>query len=174
MKFKPIPFCLSISCGIIAVLMIAGSCTEAPQKKDLLKEKNPIPKPAIIKKPGSSSNDTIVINSKSAVFYSPDSLQMKKIREVNEDAIYATITHDCYYQMQNARLVIKKYWPRIKIIESSRARYLMFVKANKSKMYIDLNNKNDICGIFLFDGQKDPVLVDMPNIDTALGFYFTK
>ena len=47
-------------------------------------------------------------------------------------------------------------------------------KSNKSKVSIDLNDKNDICGLFLFDGKKDPALVDMPNIDTQLGFYFSK
>jgi hypothetical protein len=31
-----------------------------------------------------------------------------------------------------------------------------------------------MCGIFLFDGKKEPELADMMNIDTALGFYFEK
>jgi len=99
---------------------------------------------------------------------------MEKIKSVNEKAIFDMITHDCHYQMQNARIELKKYWPQIHVVEVSMARYLLFVKANESKICIDLNNKNDICGLFLFDGKKDPVLVDMPNIDTELGFYFSK
>jgi len=39
---------------------------------------------------------------------------------------------------------------------------------------IDLNTKNDPCGLFVFNGQKPPLLVDMTNIDTDLGFYFSK
>ena len=97
---------------------------------------------------------------------------MEKIKEVNEKDIFDMLTHDCHYQMQNASMVLKKYWPQLKIIEASKARYLLFIKINKSKIYIDLNDKNDICGLFLFDGKKDPVLVDMPNIDTELGFLF--
>jgi hypothetical protein len=99
---------------------------------------------------------------------------MEKIKEVNEKVIFDMITHDCYYQIQNARVVLKKYWPRVRIIETSKARYLLFVKANKSNLCIDLNNKNDICGLFLFDRKKDPVLADMPNINTELGSYFSK
>ncbi len=39
-------------------------------------------------------------------------------------------------------------------------------------MVIDLNAKNNICGLYLFDTKKDPEPVDMPNVDTFLGFYF--
>ena len=174
MTFKQMVFISSASCRIILLWMIAFSCTETPEKNNLEEGKKPISKPSIIKKPGSNSGDTLVIKGYSAVFYTPDSLQMMKIREVNEKAIYAMITHDCFYQMQYAHQMIKMDWPKIKIIENSKARYLLFLKTDKSKIIIDLNSKNDICGIFLFNGQKDPVLVDMPNINTALGFYFTK
>jgi hypothetical protein len=135
-------------------------------------EKKASVKPAVIKKPSSSFNDTVVIDRKSAVFYSPDSLQMKNILLVNEKNVMANIKHDCYYQMQNARLSLKNDWPKVKIIEVSRARYLLFIKSAGTKMVIDLNDKNDICGIFLFDGKQDPVLVDMPNVDTFLNVYF--
>lgn len=84
------------------------------------------------------------------------------------------ITHDCHFQMENARTVLKKYWPGVKIVEACKERYLLFVKQDKTKICIDLNDKNDICGLFLFDPHKNPVLVDMPNIDTELGFYFVK
>lgn len=160
--------------GIITLLLFACSCSEISKKNNQQEIKSSKKKHLNIKKPGSSFSDTIIINTKSAVFYNPDSLQMEKIKAVNEKEIFATITHDCYYQMQNARLVLKKYWPQIRIIETSKARYLLFAKTNKSKICIDLNNKNDICGLFLFDRKKDPVLADMPNINTVLGFYFSK
>ena len=42
------------------------------------------------------------------------------------------------------------------------------------KNTIDLNTQNDPCGILLFDGRQAPRLVDMTNIETELGFYFSK
>jgi hypothetical protein len=158
----------------ITILLLTWSCSEISEKNNQHAEESAKAKPPIIKKPASSFNDTIIIHARSAVFYSPDSLQMDKIKAVNEKAIFDMITHDCHYQMQNARIELKKYWPQIHVVEVSKGRYLLFVKANESKICIDLNNKNDICGLFLFDGKKDPVLVDMPNIDTELGFYFSK
>ncbi len=161
--------------SIFTIFLLTPSCSENAEKNNNQhEEKNAKTKPPIIKKPGSSFDDTIRVSVKAAVFYSPDSSQMKKIKAVNEKVIFDMLAHNCYYQMQNARMVIKKYWPQLKVIEASKARYLLFVKKDKTEICIDLNGKNDICGLFLFDTKKDPVLVDMPNIDTELGFYFSK
>ena len=157
---------------MIVFILFACSCSQSQEKNNEKVKNDQARKSLIIRKPPSSFGDTVLINSESAVFYNPDSLQLKKIKSVNEERIYATITHDCYYQMQNARNVIRQRWPRIRIIEVIKARYLLFVKKDKSKMCIDLNTKNNICGLFLFDPKKDPELADMPNINTSLGFYF--
>jgi len=157
--------------GFIPVVLFAFACGE--QTKNNSPETKPVVRKAkLIKKPPSSFNDTLIIDRESAVFYSPDSLQMEKIQLVNEKNVMAYIKHDCYYQMQNARLSLKNDWPKVKIIEVFRARYLSFVKSTGAGIVIDLNEKNDICGLFLFDGKQDPVLVDMPNVDTFLNQYF--
>lgn len=80
--------------------------------------------------------------------------------------------HDYFYQMRNGRKVVRESRPALTIIDARNYRYLLFVKRDNSRKCIDLNAKGDLYGILLFDGKKDPVLVDMPNIKTALGFYF--
>jgi len=164
------PFSLHTAWAIILLLLTIG-CRE--QSRNIpVEEKKPAHKPALLKKPPSSFNDTLVIDQKSAVFYSPDSLQMKKIEAINEKNMMAQIRHDCHYQMQYARLSLKSDWPGVKVIDASSVRYLEFVKKDRTKTVIDLNEKNDICGLFLFDTKKEPILVDMPNVDTILGSYF--
>lgn len=160
--------------GMIALFLFIGSCSEGHRKNAPQAEISPKTKPLIIKKPGTDFKDTIVIKARSAVFYSPDSVQMEKIKTVNQKVTFDLLIHNCHYQMENARMVIKRYWPQIKIIETSTSRYLLFQMTDKSKVCIDLNDKNNICGLFLFDGKKNPVLVDMPNIDTQLDLYFSK
>jgi hypothetical protein len=130
--------------------------------------------PVHYKKPPASFNDTLVIENMSAVFYNPDSLQLDKIKAISKKEIYETDVHNCFFLMRNARIVLKKYWPNIHIIETKTNRYLLFRKHDKTKTCIDLNSEGDMCGIFLFDGKKEPELADMMNIDTALGFYFSK
>jgi hypothetical protein len=151
-----------------------SSCNESNSNQNESAKKNAHSKNSIIKKPGSSFNDTIVIQTKAAVFYSPDSQQMQKIKAVNEKNVFDMLVHDCHYQMQNALNSLKQDWPKIKIINASKARYLLFVKENKSTVCIDLDTKNDICGLFLFDTKKDPILADMPNINTVLQYYFSQ
>jgi len=156
---------------IIPLLLLAVGCREQVKNAPAQIQKS-VSKHAVIKKPPSSFNDTLVIEQRSAVFYNADSLQMKKIETVNEKNMMAQIRHDCHYQMQYARSSLKSDWPKVKIIEASKVQFLLFIKQDGRKICIDLNDKNDICGIFLFDGIKDPVLVDMPNVDTILGNYF--
>jgi hypothetical protein len=127
-----------------------------------------------LKKPPSSYADTMIISGESAVFYTPDSIQLTKIKAVNKEMIYESLMHDCYFQMRNARLVIRRDRPEVKITEVSKVRWLVFMMNNKSKRLIDLDTINDICGIYLFDGNKEPELIDMTNVETDLGFYFQK
>ncbi|HEX3078990.1 MAG TPA: hypothetical protein VHQ04_00945 [Puia sp.] len=163
---------LNVNSGMVALILLAYSCSQSPEKNNNQVTRDQGPKPVIVKKPPSSFDDTVIIDHESAVFYNPDSLQLEKIKLVNEKRVYETLTHDCFYMMQNARNVVRQHWPRIRIVEVVKARWLLFVKKDKSKICIDLNARNYICGLFLFDTKKDPEPVDMPNVDTFLGFYF--
>ena len=129
-------------------------------------------KNTIRRKPPGSFSDTITIDFPAAVFYSPDSLQLEKIKAITDTMIFGSTFHDCFYQMRNSRIVLKHY-PHIKIIEVKKARYLLFEKNGSEIESIDLDTKDDPCGIFIFDGNKKPRLVDMMNINSELGFYFS-
>lgn len=157
----------------IATILNECANNESYSKKEIAK---PITGSQAIqyKKPPSGFNDTLVINSVSAVYYTPDSLQLSKIKAITKRELYETDVHNCFYLMRNAQIVLKTYSPHINFIETSKVRYLLFIKANKSQTCIDLNTKEDVCGIFLFDRKKEPELIDMMNINTALDFYFKK
>jgi hypothetical protein len=171
-KIRQHPDSSVIKHGMLAIILLTCSCSSSSEQSNKQGGKDQTREHAIVKKPPSSFEDTVMVDRESAIFYNPDSLQLEKIKLANEKDVYGTMTHDCYYMMQNARNVIRQHWPRIRIVEVMKARWLLFVKKDKSKMYIDLNARNDICGLFLFDPKKDPEPVDMPNIDTFLGFYF--
>jgi hypothetical protein len=124
-------------------------------------------------KPPSAYEDVVEIDYPSAIFYKPDSVQIKNIRDVTDSGVFESIMHECFYQMRNARLVIEKYYPDVKIVETTKARYLLF-KTKGTGERIDLNEKNDPCGLFLYDGRQPARLVDMTNIDSELKFYFSQ
>lgn len=147
------------------------SCTQQTSKTDE-KELNSINTKTInISKPASSFEDTLTIRKLSAVIYYPDSLQLEKIRIITDTNVYKSSIHEFTYQIHNAQLVLEKTWPKLRIIESKKNRYLQFIKKDGSIVLVDLNTKNDAYGLFIFNGEKDPVLIDMTNIETDISFY---
>ncbi len=127
-----------------------------------------------LKKPAATYTDTLLVNFPAAVFYQPDSIQLFRIKAKTDSMVFDGTMHEYFYQMRNARRVIKKNWPQLTIIESIRYRFLLFIKKNITPEYIDLDTKNDSHGLFVFDGKKSPIMVDMSNIETDISFYLKK
>lgn len=158
---------------ILLITAIAAiACTDLKQSSGKKNEPDAVPANAENLKPASGFTDTLFINSPAAVFFAPDSIQWQKLKKITDTMIYASFEHDCFYQMRNARNVLKEYYPRIKIAEATRVRYLLFQVNNDSSQCTDLDKINDPCGVFLFTPKKNPHPADMMNIETELGFYF--
>jgi len=158
---------------LLLTTAVAVSCTHTPGKNTNNKEAEKVYTDTIHRKPPSSFSDTVYVQFPSAVFYAPDSLQLEKIKAVNNRTIIESMMHENFYQMRNSRIVLKQNYPHIKIIETN-ARYLLFKKTAGNSEFIDLNTKNDAWGLIVSDGKKVPQLLDMTNIDTELEFYFSK
>ena len=79
--------------------------------------------------------------------------------------------HDYFFQMRYAHIAMKKNWPGLAIIESKRYRYLLFNKKDGSRECVDLDKKDDAYGLFVFDGKKSPLVVDLANTETQVSDY---
>jgi len=157
---------------IVSVLSLTVSCSNNPAPE---KEKSTsLSKQQVHSKPPSNFTDTMQIDFPAAVFYHPDSLQLKKIKELTDSAIFEATMHEYFFQMKNARKSINRDWPRLKIVEAKNVRYILFLGKDDDSTYIDLNARNDADGLILFYPGKKPHDTDMMNIDTELGFYFKK
>jgi hypothetical protein len=156
-------FCATISCK-----NKTASAGKKIENSDSANDKKIKP---VFKKPPSTFQDTLKIHGEAAVFYSPDSLQLERIKQQSDNAALASSEHEYFYMMRNARIVIKKTWPALKITDSKHYRYLLFIKNDGSKECIDLDKYDDMYGLFVFDGKKSPMLVDAMNIDTEVSFY---
>ena len=157
---------------IVWIAAVANSCSHSSQRNNKTADGRPDATQKSYKKPAAASMDTMVITGKSAVFYSPDSLQWKQLTQMVTTDEYESEMHNCFYLTQNAINVTRKYYQHVQITKASSVRYLLFIKDNdQQSICIDLDSK-ELCGAFLFDGEKDPEFTDMMNIDTALGFYF--
>lgn len=153
---------------------VSTSCSEGGKQKPGQDSSKTVTAAQNKVKPPSSYSDTLVIYPKAAVFYHPDSLQDLAIKAITDSGIYKSSVHEMFYQMRYSRIVLKKYYPDVKIIEAKNLRYLLFKKKGNNAECMDLNTKNDASGLFVFDGEQPPRLLDMTNIETELGFYFKK
>lgn len=151
------------------VLLISCTMNGNEKKRNTINVVNTKPNST---KPGSSFSDTLFIRQPSALFFYPDSLQDSKIKNFTEPAIYHSSVHEMYYQMRNARIVIKKTYPVLKIVEAEKYRYILIQKKSGQKQCLDLNQYNDARGLFVVDLIQDAKLVDMTNIETELYYYF--
>src|SRR5688572_18621515 len=73
------------------------------RKTSILKEPTPP-----LKIP-SSFNDTFVIRTPAAVFYGPDSLQLKKMKAAINPREFDATQHEFYYLQKNARNLIQQF-----------------------------------------------------------------
>ncbi|OSZ81258.1 hypothetical protein CAP36_08495 [Chitinophagaceae bacterium IBVUCB2] len=145
------------------------SCSQSDTKK---KETMQQTKSAPYKKPPSSFTDTLIIEGPAAVFFNSDTVQLQKIKAIIDQEIFESTMHDCFFQQRNAKQVLKKYWSHIRVIEASDKQFLLFLEKNQQRVYTNLNEINDMCGLILFKNGKTPEIADMMNIETALHNYF--
>lgn len=157
---------------VLPVFLIV-SCTDSPLQTKPAQHKTEN-KTTVKNKPASTFSDTLKINFPAAVFYSPDSLQLEKIKAVTDARIFDGSMHEYFYLMRNAHIVIKNYYPKLKIIEAKNVRFLLFTGTDKKNNCIDLDTKNDAYGLFIFNMKKPPHLTDMADIESELSFYFSK
>ena len=156
---------------ILFFLILLVKCSE-PNKKKL--------QPAIAEdkmarvKPGSSYQDTLIIQGPCILFYEPDSIQKEKIKAVTEPRVFESSMHEFFYQQRNAHIFLKQFWPHLKLINVITKRFLLFLKEDKIVALVDLDKKNDSYGMFAFDGKQSPRQLDMMNVESQVPEYFSK
>ena len=127
-----------------------------------------------VTKPPTFFFDTLKIDSKAAIFYYPDSLQLEKIKAGIDTTVFDAVMHEYFYQFRYVHNILNKYWPKIKIVEARNVRYLLFIKADKSNEIIDLDTKYDPYGLIVFEPQKSPAQLELTNAESEFGFYFSQ
>jgi hypothetical protein len=159
---------------LICLILVAGisSCSNNSQTHPV--PAKPTTRTFYKTKPAATFSDTLKINSVAAVFYSPDSLQLQKIRSIADSGVFESKMHEYEYLIKTAQSSVNKNFSQVKIIEAKNVRYLLFITSYKKRICIDLDKNYDPYGLYLFNRQKAPQPVDMANTETELGFYFSK
>ena len=123
------------------------------------------------KKPLTVDNsDTLVIDRKAAVFYSPDTTQIeRRKKEVGEDNFYAG-ADDYLNYMQTSQDFLDSV--NLPIVDAKDNKYLKFIRFDKVQNVVKMDTLPELWGIYLFNPSKKEKLVDMTMIDEEYKNYF--
>ena len=124
-------------------------------------------------KPPGSYPDTLKINSPAAVFYSPDSAQLQKIRLQSDPGAFEANMHEYDFLMRTSRLIITIQFPALRIIEAKNVKYLLFKRAGDTLNCVNLDEMFDPYGLYVCNRRKPPLKIDMANVATDIGFYLS-
>ena|ERR1700733_13573062 len=116
------------------------------------------------------NSDTLTIDRKAAVFYSPDSLQIeKRKKDIGEDNFY--VGADDYLNYLN---ISENFLDSVKlpIMDAKDNKYLKFIRDNNSQTVIRLDTLPELWGIYFFDPAKKEKWVDITTIDEEYNSYF--
>jgi hypothetical protein len=116
-----------------------------------------------------TSADTLVVNTRAAVFYTPDSAKIEKEKALNEDDFYTAADDAAWYMYQS-----RQYMDSVKVrsVDLVNHRFIRFIRSNGTASYVCTDTLNDLWGVFLFDPAKAPAKGDIVDIEASYKNYF--
>ena len=130
-------------------------------------------KPRYMHKPPSHFQDTVWVSGTSAVFFYPDSFQLKIVRTNLDTMVYKSIMHDYVYQMRYCLGFLQSEWPEMQIKEARNCRMLAFRNDGQANQYVDLDARPDLYGVFVSSGSQQAIQLEMTNARTQVSFYLS-
>jgi hypothetical protein len=116
--------------------------------------------------------DTLVINSKAAVAYTPDSLRMEeRMKAVGEENFrmgmddYLTGLHEADEYLESVKLPV---------LVTEEQHFLKFIHSNGTFTIIKTDTLKSLWGMYLFDPAKKPKEVDYYEIEKEYADYYKK
>jgi len=151
------------------------SCTLANQKHEIKGTRpsstDTSPQPDIAQKlQRTATSDTLTIDSRCAVFYQPDSLQIeKRVKEVGEES-FRVGADDYMYYLHLAIEYLKNQ--KLPIINAKDMKYVQFMMADEKAELIKLDTLQDLWGMYLFTPKQAPHFTDILTIEDEYKAYF--
>ena len=116
-----------------------------------------------------ASPDMITIDKRTAVYYSPDSVQVQ--REVNkEEEEFYTAADDNIYYMSQARHFTDSL--KLNAVDVIGQKFIKFICQDGTSVIIKKDTLQSLWGVYLFDPGKKPMEADMMNIGADYKSYF--
>ena len=150
------------------------SCNE--KIKEVEEKSNSINQNLIVSKNKISENlsstlndDTLTINSKCAVIYSPTEKSIEKSKkDVDEENFYVGADDFLFYISKSSEYLESK---NIKIVTTENDKILKFISENKITTLINLDLEKELFVVYLFDPKQHPKKINITAISDEFESY---
>lgn len=164
----------SLTIFVLLCTLAISSCTfNDSTKEENVKEIHSLPDLAIrpIVSDSSPLNaDTLIVTSKAAVFYQPDSVQIeRRMKEVGEEEFRMGMDDYLFYMNESWTYLKQQGIP---VVEARSKKWIKFISANNKIQLVRLDTVPELWGVYLFDPAKSPYPADMTNMEEAYRSYY--
>jgi hypothetical protein len=117
-----------------------------------------------------NSSDTLIISSKTAVVYEPDTIRIQQAKASGgEENFYIGADDYAFYINESANYLMGK---GVTVINSKEKKFLKFISSTEPAELIKLDTLSELWGIYLFDPHKKPRLIDITSIEEEYRNYY--
>lgn len=159
--------CTSVLLIFSLIVCFLFSCNQKSERSKIEANTN---KP-IKHKPQSNFLDSLEITGPTAVFYYPDSIQLETIKSITDSQILDGTLHELQFQIKYSKKVIRTNWSELNIVDAQDVRFIVFKQDTSILNIVDLDAYDDPYGLFVFNGKKQSVWIDMTNLEQGLHYY---
>jgi len=116
------------------------------------------------------NNDTLIINTVSAVFTEPDSLQIDARKKAAGDDDFYAGADDYMFHLNSAHEFLKSI--KLKTVIAKDKKFIKFVSSDNTAHLIRLDTLPELWNVYLFDPKKKAKQIDITVIDEEYTSYF--
>jgi hypothetical protein len=154
---------LTLACTVFcaAVFLVLKSCKNGPDLNS---------RDTTLK---GTTADTVVLTEKALLFFQPDTLHFQRIEAKMKDSNFEKNVGDCRQNTSTLRAKMFDTYPELKQLDNHGARYLLCIRADKSRICIDMNAPWELCAVYAFQPAKDPLPVELNNAEAEIEAYLS-
>jgi hypothetical protein len=126
--------------------------------------------PLVHVQPTVKRTDTLLISEKAAIFITPDSLRIEKLKQEGSEEDFNVTANDYLYYMGTAQEFLDSV--KVRVVDVENEKFIKFVGSNKKRQLITISKQLEPWSIYFFDPAKKAKQVDMTAIEEEYKDYF--
>ena len=143
------------------IVTVTNSASDKTRKVDTIQSLPQNPK---------ENKDTLLVYKRAAVLYSPSSIRIAKLKKEMGEQDFYTAADDNVYYMSTAHEFLDSM--KMPVLNADRKLFIKFIISEKVQQVVRLDTIAAPWGIFFYDPKKQPLSIEILQIDEEYKSYF--